>query len=212
MENKEPNSENLIPSEPEMANSSEIPTESLTAEPAAPADVPVTLPETETPSPEPELPEPVIMEVEEAGVEIPSHTEESIENPDHPGLEIQTETEPEPPIAEDSLPFETESAGSEEAIAPEADHDHDLNEPGQELLHEINQVLNTHPVEDEEELIADDHEAGILTDLSGETIDYDGCTREELVKKLEELVHSEDINGVKTQVALIKVEIGRAHV
>lgn len=55
----------------------------------------------------------------------------------------------------------------------------------------------------------DSHDDDILAEPIAGSFDYDGLTREAMVEMLENLVNQDDLNGIKTQVAMIKVAFNR---
>ncbi len=124
--------------------------------------------------------------------------------------EPKTESVPEEKVAEpeeitQAIP-ETENAVEPEVTetADPTDHLFDKDEfvmdkPLELELSEMNPVVE---IPEEEHLALEETE---LVTSSESDLDYEAMPREKLVEMLEELVNQEDINGVKTKVALIRV-------
>jgi len=171
----------------------------------------------EPPTPEPDAPvepEKVVMAEEADSVEVPAISNEvdsGMAGQEALSMEEVTEEDADvQPLADVS---ETEALNPDEKVLPPvepetvADEDHQEDEAGPDegLLKEI-VTVETHP----DELIdSDAHDEELLSEPHAGNIDFDSMTREVMVEMLENLVNQDDLNGIKTQVAMIKVAFNR---
>ncbi len=162
---------------------------------------PEELPADETPSMADSVEDVVAETIPEAEIEM----SEELPPAEVPAVEIPDEALPveEVPVAEVpsvEIPSETlpvEEVPVAEAPAAEAQvQDHVAHEDVM-LMHEITEIETAHHIEDEEDEAAEEPEE--ITEK------YDTYDREKLVEVLEETVREENVQRIKTRVAMIKV-------
>jgi hypothetical protein len=171
----------------------------------------------EPPTPEPDAPvepEKVVMAEEADSAEVPAiSNEDDSRMADQEALSTEEVTEEDADVQPLADVCETEALNPDEKVLPPvepetvADEDHQEDEAGPDegLLKEI--VSAETPVD---ELIdADAHDEELLSEPHAGNIEFDSMTREVMVEMLENLVNQDDLNGIKTQVAMIKVAFNR---